>query len=406
MVESIESQCCIAGGGPAGIMLGYLLARQGVNVTVLEKHGDFLRDFRGDTVHPSTMQVLHELGLLEAFLKHPHQKTERIGLNFNGKPYQMVDFTHLPTEAKFVAFMPQWDFLNFVADEARKMPNFRLMMSTRADKLIGSQGQIMGVRASGPDGEYRIRAPLTVACDGRDSTMRDAARLKLVDKGAPIDVLWFRVPREEGDGDEQSFGYVGPGGFLVTINRGSYWQCAFLIEKGGEAAVREAGIEAFREKVGALAAPLEGRLDAVTSFDDVKLLNVQVSRLLRWWREGFLAIGDAAHAMSPVGGVGINLALQDAIAAARMLGPHLLAGTVTGEALAAVQERREWPAKVTQSAQVFVHEKVLLPAIRGNSPKRPPLMVRTLDKVALLRRLPARAIGLGARPEHWPKDLR
>lgn len=400
-MQNLETDCCIAGGGPAGMMLGYLLARQGVDVIVLEKHGDFLRDFRGDTVHPSTMQVLHELGLLERFLARPHQKTEQIGLNINDRHYQIVDFRHLPVAARYVAFMPQWEFLNFLADEAKALPNFRLMMSTRADRLLGRDGVITGVRAEAGGEEIRIRAGLTVACDGRGSTLRDAAALKLIDKGAPIDVLWFSLPRDESQTGEESLGHIGPGGFLVTINRGSYWQCAFVIEKGGEAALKEAGVDALKQKITAIAPGFEAAAAALESFDDIKRLDVQVSRLETWWRDGLLAIGDAAHAMSPVGGVGINLALQDAIAAAQILAPHLKSGRVPRRILEKVQTRREWPARITQSVQVFAHEKVILPAIRRTGKPGVPLAVKLLNAVPLLRRLPARAIGLGPRPEHW-----
>lgn len=404
-MQVIETECCIAGGGPAGIMLGYLLARQGIDVVVVEKHKDFLRDFRGDTVHPSTMQVLHELGLLEAFLKRDFQKTEQIGLNAGGRHYQMVDFSHLPTAAKFVAFMPQWDFLDFLASEARKLPGFTLMMETRAERLTGRDGKVTGICASKDGEEFKIRAKVTVACDGRDSTLREAGRLKQVQQGAPIDVLWFRLPRNESEAPAESLGHIAKGGFLVSLNRGSYWQVALVIEKDGFGRIREQGIEAFRDKVAAIAPDLADAAQAIESFEDVKLLRVEVSRLRKWWRDGLLAIGDAAHAMSPVGGVGINLALQDAVATARIIGPALKDGSLSWATLAKVQKRREWPAEITQAVQVFAHERVIMPAINGKSSGKAPLIVRLLDKVPLLRRLPARAIGLGPRPEHWPKSL-
>ncbi len=401
MSERMETGCCIAGGGPAGMMLGYLLARQGIDVTVLEKHGDFLRDFRGDTVHPSTMQVLDELGLLEAFLKRPHQKTKRVALHLNDRAYEIADFTHLPVAARFIAFVPQWEFLDFLADEARKLPNFRLMMSTRADELLVDEGRVCGIWARTDDTTFEIHSPLTVACDGRDSTLVPAAGFEIEEKGAPIDVLWFRLPREDRHGEGESLGYMKAGGFLVTLNRGDYWQCALVIRKGADALVRGEGLEAFRARIAHLAPHLGDEAEAIERMEDIKTLNVQVSRLECWWREGLLAIGDAAHAMSPVGGVGINLALQDAVAAARILAKDLKAGSVRHETLEAVQKRREWPAKITQAAQVFAHDRFVIPALEAEGELPVPWPVKLLNAVPLLRRLPARAIGLGPRPEHW-----
>lgn len=404
-MQVIETECCIAGGGPAGIMLGYLLARQGVGVIVVEKHKDFLRDFRGDTVHPSTMQVFHELGLLDAFLKRDCQKTDQIGLSASGHHYKMVDFNHLPTAAKFIAFMPQWDFLDFLASEARKLSGFTLMMDTRAERLMGRDGQVTGICARKDGEDFKIRAKLTVACDGRDSTLREAGRLKQVQQGVPFDVLWFRLPREAGESPSESLGHLAKGGFLVSINRGSYWQVAMVIEKDGFDEIRQAGLPALRDTVSAIAPDLAEEAQAIESFDDVKLLRVEVNRLRKWWRQGLLAIGDAAHAMSPVGGVGINLALQDAVAAARIIGPALKDGSLSEATLAKVQKRREWPAEITQTVQTFFHERVILPAIRGKTSGDAPFIVRLLDTFPALRRLPARAVGMGARPEHWPKEL-
>lgn len=393
--------CCIAGGGPAGMMLGYLLARQGVDVVVLEQHADFLRDFRGDTVHPSTMQVLHELGLLDAFLQRPHQQTERIALHLNDRPYDIVDFTHLPVAAKFVAFMPQWEFLDFLAEQARALPSFQLRLETQAHQPLVEAGRVRGVRARAGSTTLDIRALLTVACDGRDSTLRGAMGLKPKEKGAPIDVLWFAMPREDRSDEGRSLGHMKAGGMLVTLNRGDYWQCALVIPKGAEQRIRQEGLESFRARVAHIAPHLGDETMGIESMDDVKGLNVQVSRMERWWDEGFLAIGDAAHAMSPVGGVGINLAVQDAVAAGQILAGDLKAGSMRRETLEAVQKRREWPARVLQAVQVFAHDRVVFPALEAEGELGVPWVVKLLNAVPLLRRLPARAIGLGPRPEHW-----
>ncbi|MBY9066611.1 FAD-dependent oxidoreductase [Hyphomonas sp. WL0036] len=403
-MRELETDCCIAGGGPAGVMLGYLLARQGVDVIILEKHADFFRDFRGDTVHPSTLQAFHEMDLLDTFLERPFQKTETLGLVIEGKPFPLADFRHLPVAAPFVAMMPQWDFLDHLADEGRKFPPFHLMMSAEATKYIDGPGRVTGVIAKTPDGPVQIKAKLTVAADGRSSVLRAQSGLPVKDIGAPIDVFWFRLPRSRG-AETESLGRVSSDGLLVMINRGDYWQCALPFPKGADEAIRAAGLEAFRARITRMAPDLADATGEIDSWDKVKLLSVQVNRLERWWKDGLLFIGDAAHAMSPVGGVGVNLAVQDAIAAARILGPALRENRLTTEDLAAVQKRREWPARMTQSAQVLAHNMVLIPALTAKTTIHPPILLRLFSWFPLLRRLPARAVGMGLRPEHWDTAL-
>ncbi|MEQ9506893.1 MAG: FAD-dependent oxidoreductase [Hyphomonas sp.] len=402
-METLTSQVCISGGGPAGLMLGYLLARQGVDVVVLEKHADFLRDFRGDTIHPATLEIFHELGLADGLLALPHQKTERISVTISGETVPIADFTHLPVHHPFVAMMPQWDLLDFLADEARKFPNFRLLMSTEAQGLTETGGRITGLRATGPDGPLEIRADLVVAADGRSSALRDASGLAVEDIGAPVDVFWMRLDRAANAGNE-SLGRISEDGMLVLINRGDYWQGALPLPKGSADTIRAQGLRAFQDRIRRIAPFLEDAPDALTSWDQVKLLTVQVNHMPTWWRPGFLCIGDAAHAMSPVGGVGINLAVQDAVAAARILGPLIGKGPVPDGALAAVQKRRHWPARMVQRAQVLAHRIVLVPAITAKGPPKVPALMRLFQWLPWLRRLPARAIGLGLRPEHWPPE--
>jgi 2-polyprenyl-6-methoxyphenol hydroxylase-like FAD-dependent oxidoreductase len=403
-MRSLETQCVISGGGPAGLMTGYLLARRGVDVIVLEKHADFLRDFRGDTVHPSTLELLHELGLLDELLTRPHQKIRQASVTISGQSFKVADFGRLPTKCKYIAMMPQWDFLDCLADAAFKYPSFRLLQSTKADDLIDHDGQIVGVRASDKDGSFTIRADLTIGADGRDSTLRDASGLKVEDLGAPIDVFWMRLPRTHSKALE-SLGQIGPGGFLVQLNRGDYWQCALPFPKGAADVIRAEGLEAFRQRISAIAPELSEASLALTSWDQIKLLTVQVNRLNTWWRDGILCIGDAAHAMSPVGGVGINLAIQDAVATARLLGPSLLTRSTEPKHLAQVQKRRAWPANMTQKAQVMAHKYILVPALNTKSPPHPPFVVKLLNKFSVLRGLPARAVGIGLRPEHWREPL-
>jgi 2-polyprenyl-6-methoxyphenol hydroxylase-like FAD-dependent oxidoreductase len=400
-----STTCCIAGGGPAGMMLGFLLARTGVEVIVLEKHADFLRDFRGDTIHPSTMQVMHELGLLDEFLKLPHVREDDLVARFGSEDITVADFSHLPVKAPFIAFMPQWDFLDFLADHGRAYPNFRLLMRTKATGLIKGNGRVVGLTAEDPDGPLEIHADLIVAADGRRSDVRDAAGFTVTELGAPMDVLWFRLSRRP-DEPAQAFGQVAAGRFFIRLNRGDYWQCAFIIPKGSLDRLRAAGLDAFKTGLLALAPELADRTGELASWDDIKLLSVAVDRLERWWRPGLLCIGDAAHAMSPIGGVGINLAIQDAVETANPLARPLREKTLTDADLAAVQKQREWPAKLTQTAQIAIQNRVITPLLATDKPVAPPWPLRLLQRFPLLRRLPARMVGMGVRPEHVGLELR
>jgi 2-polyprenyl-6-methoxyphenol hydroxylase-like FAD-dependent oxidoreductase len=398
-VVNISTRCCIAGGGPAGMMLGLLLARAGIDVVVLEKHGDFLRDFRGDTVHPSTLQVMHELGLLDAFLARPHSEVHSLGVQIGAEVIEIADFSQLSTRCRFIAFMPQWDFLDFVADEARRYPTFRLLMQTEATGLIREGDRMVGVSAQGPDEALEIRAELVIAADGRHSTLRDQAGFEPVDRGAPMDVLWLRLSRQPSD-PGQTLGHVDAGRIFIMLDRNDYWQCAFVIPKGAIDVVHARGLDAFRDDIVRLAPYLRDRVHELASWDDVKLLTVAVNRLDTWYRPGLLFIGDAAHAMSPVGGVGINLAIQDAVAAANILVPRLRQGAATLDDLRAVQRRRELPTRQTQRVQVLIQNRVISNVLRGTATPKPPFAVRMLGRFAFLRRLPARIVGIGFRPEH------
>ena len=397
---SITTKCCIAGGGPAGVMLGFLLARAGVEVVVLEKYPDFFRDFRGDTIHPSTLQLIAELGLLDEFLKLPHQKVERLSGQFGSRRLMIGDFTHLPTTCKYIALMPQWDFLNFMAAHGKHYQGFGLHMKTEATDLIEEAGRIVGVRAKTPDGTLTIRANLVIGADGRHSTVRERAGLKSDDYGAPMDVLWFRISRQPTD-DAESFGHIEAGRMIVMLDRGDYWQCAYVIPKGGIEKVKAAGLDAFRERVVEMTPFFAGRVGELKSFDDVKLLTVTVDRLRQWWRPGLICIGDCAHAMSPIGGVGVNLAVQDAVAAANELAAPLRAGTpVTDDHLRAIEKRRTFPVKFTQWLQLAIQNNVVSRVLSSQVTPEPPFAVKLLDAVPVLRRIPARVLGVGVRPEH------
>jgi len=397
-VSQLSTGCCIAGGGPAGMVLGYLLARAGVDVVVLEKHGDFLRDFRGDTVHPSTLQVMSELGLLDEFLERPHDEIGRLFGQIGDASVNIADFRHLPGKARFLVIMPQWDLLNFIAEKAKAFGRFHLEMRAEATHLIREDGRVVGVVASTPAGEIEVRASLVVGADGRHSTLRRCAGFEVQDLGAPMDVLWLRLPRRAGD-EAAPLGRLVAGRMIVMIPRGDYFQCGYLVKKGGAEAIERGGLDAFRHDIETIAPIFRGRTGALESWDDVKLLSVAVDRLRTWFAPGLLCIGDAAHAMSPVGGVGINLAIQDAVATAALLWAPLSRGRVELADLQKVQWRREWPARVTQRLQVFVHDHVIAPTLAGAEPKLS-WPVRLLDRSELLQRLPARALGFGVRPEH------
>jgi 2-polyprenyl-6-methoxyphenol hydroxylase-like FAD-dependent oxidoreductase len=397
--DSITTRCCIAGGGPAGMMLGFLLARAGVEVIVLEKHADFLRDFRGDTIHPSTLEVLHELGILDEFLKLPHQQVPKLNAQVGDMAVTVADFSHLPTRCRFIAMIPQWDFLDFIADHAAPYPGFRLMMNTEATGLIEESGRVVGVRAQSEDGPLDMRADLVVAADGRSSILRDEAGLPVKDFDAPMDVFWFRLSRKPDD-PSQTMGRFDAGRIFVSINRGDYWQCGFVIPKGRAEQIRREGLEVFREKVARLAPYAKDRVAELRTWNDIKLLTVRVDRLLQWYRPGLLCIGDAAHAMSPVGGVGINLAIQDAVAAANILAAPLRECRINVEHLRQVQKRREFPTRVTQALQIAMQRRVIVRVLDETRPFKPPLVLRLLGKFPLLQRIPARLIGYGVRPEH------
>jgi 2-polyprenyl-6-methoxyphenol hydroxylase and related FAD-dependent oxidoreductases len=397
--SALNTTCCIVGGGPAGIMLGFLLARAGVDVTVLEKHKDFFRDFRGDTIHPSTLQLLYELGLLDEFLALPHQQLTELAMSIGGQTLPISDFSHLPTHAKFIVLMPPWDFLNFLSAHAAKLPNFHLLMEHEATGLIETKGRVTGVRDNAPTGLVEIHAKLVVGCDGRHAITRASGHLRLDDTGVPVDILWFRLSRHEGE-PENALSNINFGSFFLLINRGDYYQCGFIITKDTFAThIQPAGLDAFRNSLVRLVPFLSNRVNEITSWDQLKLLSIQVNRLTRWHSPGLLCIGDAAHAMSPVGGIGINLAIQDVVAAARILAPALKSDIVTELTLAHIQSRRELPTRITQRFQVMVHY-FLNRALGHPAAIKPPLFLRLLSPHPFFRRFMARFIGMGLRPEH------
>ncbi|HVW77908.1 MAG TPA: FAD-dependent oxidoreductase, partial [Alloacidobacterium sp.] len=398
MQNRITTTCCIAGGGPAGVMLGYLLARAGVSVIVLEKHKDFFRDFRGDTIHPSTLELMYELGLLDEFLRLPHSELHDIGGQFGDFVFTAADFSHLPTHCKFIALMPQWDFLNFLAEHGKRFSTFDLRMEHDVTGLIEEDGRVVGIRAVTPHGETEITADLVVGCDGRHSTVRDAARFEVINLGVPVDVLWFRISRHRDD-PYQALGRIDYGQMLILINRNEYFQAGLIITKGKFDAVKDAGLPAFRKSLLQVAPFLGERVEEIKDWEQVKLLSIQINRLRQWYREGLLCIGDAAHAMSPAGGVGINLAIQDAVATANILAEALREKRVTHELLARVQQRREFPVRVIQALQARVHNASV--NFLGRPVKaHAPWQMRTALRLPLLKRIMARGVGLGLRPEH------
>jgi 2-polyprenyl-6-methoxyphenol hydroxylase-like FAD-dependent oxidoreductase len=381
------------------MMAGLLLARAGVDALVLEKHGDFNRDFRGDTVHPSTMDVLDELGWLDDFLRRPHQEVSRIRAHIADDDITIADFGGAPARRKFVTFMPQWDFLDFLAERAQEFPRFRLRMNATVTDLLRENGTIHGVRARVDDRDVEIRAPLVIAADGRSSLLRARAGLSVRDIGVPIDVLWMCLPKRADD-PTQSVGWMQRGRFVVFLDRGEYWQVAFVIHKAGFDALKDAGIEAFRRDLVTTAPFLGDRVEGLRTFEDVRLLVVKIDRLERWYKPGLLCIGDCAHAMSPVGGVGINLAIQDAVAAANMLAEPLRNGRLTDRDLARVQRRREFPTRATQALQLAVQRRIIGRVLGGERPLRVNRALRLLDRTRWLQRIPAYIVGRGIRPEH------
>ncbi|PDT77458.1 hypothetical protein CO675_12905 [Bradyrhizobium sp. C9] len=394
----MKVRCCVVGGGPAGMMLGYLLARAGVDVVVLEKHADFFRDFRGDTVHPSTLQVMDELGLIDDFLKLPHQDIQKLDGVFGGTSVRIADLSRLTVKYPFIAMMPQWDFLNFLRESGKRFPSLEVLMSAEATDLIRRGDAVAGVHVNTPDGPIEIEADLTIGCDGRHSIVRERAGLDVEEIGAPMDVLWFRVGRRR-DETENLFARIDQGKMMVTFDRGDYWQCAYVIAKGQYEAVKARGLPALLDDVLRLAPILKAGIADVRSFDDVKLLTVAINRLTRWTRPGLLCIGDAAHAMSPIGGVGVNLAVQDAVATANILAAKLAQGCPTEHELDAVRRRREFPVRVTQRMQVIAQNNIISAALKGGD-QPVPFALRLITAMPWLQALTARLVAVGVRPEH------
>jgi len=397
--EKLQTRCVIVGGGPAGMMAGYLLARAGVPVVVLEKHADFNRDFRGDTIHPSTLELMYELGLLDEFLKLPHQELRELRAVVNGQVVPVADFTKLPTRCKFIAFMPQWDFLNFLSSHAKRFPTFQLYMETEVVDLLMKDSRVTGVRAKTPEGELEIHADLVIGADGRHSITQTRAHLEQLQFGVPIDALWMRISKKDGD-PKQTLGFFQHGQLLVLLDRDDYWQCGFVIPKGRFEEIKVRGLKEFQEDIASFAGFLRDRVAELDDWSKIRLLTVQVNRLRDWCCEGLLCIGDSAHAMSPAGGVGINLAIQDAIATANLLAEKLLRGPVRVDDLRTVQARREWPTRLIQAMQIFIHRRVVTGRSPGDKKTSLPFVLRLLNWFPILRQLPARFIGLGPRPEH------
>jgi 2-polyprenyl-6-methoxyphenol hydroxylase-like FAD-dependent oxidoreductase len=397
-MESLRTGCCVVGGGPAGVMLGYLLARAGIKVTVLEKHKDFFRDFRGDTVHPSTLDVMHELGLLDGLLQIPHQRVTSVSARIGDFDFDAADFRLVPTRCKFVALMPQWDFLNFLSERAKRFDGFELRIEHEGTGLIRDGQQIAGVEARSHAGPLQIKADLVVACDGRHSTIRQSAGLSVQEFGVPIDVLWFRVSRQPQD-PEQVLGNINYGKALILINRGEYFQAGLIIRKGTLEQIKAEGLAAFRQNISQIAPYLRDRVDEIEDWGQINLLTVQINRLRRWYLPGLLCIGDAAHAMSPAGGVGINLAIQDAVAAANILSAPLRAGYVTDLILNRVQQRREFPTRVTQFLQVSAH-RALNAVFKTDGPIQAPWQLKVVDAWPGRKWIMGYVVGVGVRPEH------
>lgn len=397
--QNITTACAIVGGGPAGLMLGFMLARAGVDVTVIEKHGDFLRDFRGDTIHPSTLQVMHELGLADELLKLPHTQARSLHAEIGGKDITIADFSRLPTKNRFIAFMPQWDFLNFLAGEAKRYPNFRLLMQTEVNDLIIENGVVAGLRASSADGPITIRSSLVVGADGRNSIARSLAGLEIESFGIPSEVLWMKFSHLASD-PPYTMGHAGPRQGFVMIDRGDYWQCGYIVRRGTYADIKAGGIDAFRAMVAAVSPLPEDRVQELASFDDVHLLSIRIDRLKQWWRSGLLCIGDAAHAMSPIGGVGVNLAIQDAVAAANILAAPLKDGRLSDRHLAAVEKRRMFPTKATQKIQLMMRSDKRKREANASTRGGPPGFIKGIARWPILAHLSGRLIGLGFRPEH------